>query len=407
MKKIISNLDYNIMKNKISPLDEGVVALKPKRTRKTKHTFKLSDIKKGDVKQTGFTTKQQSLKFLTNILDKKYTDFKTKDELITYIKIKKDNLDKHLDVSGYGKKKRMTKKEMTFFKNVKELESKLTKYEERRPKKYHITAEIKRGITFTKANGKKYKYDSQYQHGKLKTKDILLDSRIIEARSEQDAKNIMIAEIEEAFAMDEYSGAAAYNIDDVNFIDTVNESSLMQQPTANMPMKYSKHVDYSFTNEDKQFLDTESDGTCVIDNFIGMYGEELKLTREGFLKLHENYYDSIDLWKQGITPEFLEFICKFYDISHYAYDINNECFMKYISKNQNHKALIYYSINNHMYLVKEEFKKSSVEKAKEEHNINTSLLEGYEKENVFNELSIIENLDFNEVDKYDCCLVSR
>jgi hypothetical protein len=32
----------------------------------------------------------------------------------------------------------------------------------------------------------------------------------------------MIAEIEEAFSMDEYSGAASYNIDDVNFIDTVN-----------------------------------------------------------------------------------------------------------------------------------------------------------------------------------------
>jgi hypothetical protein len=97
------------------------------------------------------------------------------------------------------------------------------------------------------------------------------------------------------FAQDEYSGAAAYSIDDINFIDTVNESSLTQQPTANMPMKYSEHVDYSSTNEDKQFLDTESEGTCVIDNFIGMYGEELKLTRDGFLKLHENYYDSIDL----------------------------------------------------------------------------------------------------------------
>ncbi len=42
-----------------------------------------------------------------------------------------------------------------------------------------------------------------------------------------------------------------------------------------------------------------------------------------------------------------------------------------------------------------------VEKAKEEHNINTSLLEGYERENIFNELEIIENLNFNEVDKYD------
>ena len=51
--------------------------------------------------------------------------------------------------------------------------------------------------------------------------------------------------------------------------------------------------------------------------------------------------------------------------------------------------------------VKEENKKSLVERAKEEHNINTSLLEGHEKVNPFDELEIIENLDFNNVDKYD------
>ena len=402
MKKIISNLNYNIMKNTNSPLDEGVEPLKRKRTRKAKHTFKLSDIKKVDVKSTGFTTKQQSIEFLNDILDKKYTDFKTKEELINYIKTKKENLDKHLDTSGYyKKKKRITNKEKTFLNNVKKFESKLTKYEEGKPKRYHITAEIKRGITFTKKNGKVYKYDAQYQHGKLKTKDSLLDSRIIEAKSEQAAKDIMIAEIEEAFAWDEYSGAAAYDIENINFIDTVNESSLMQQPTHQMPMKYSEHVDYSFTNEDKQFLNTDNENTCVIDNFIGMYGKELKLTRDAFIKLHENYYDSVDLWKEGITPAFLEFVCKFYDISMYAYDINNECFLKNISKNENHKALIFYSINNHMYLVRDEYKKSLVERAKEEHNINTSLLEGYETENIFKKSFIVENLDFNEVDKYE------
>ena len=35
-----------MMKNQISPLDEGIEPLKPKRTRKVKYTFKLSDIKK-------------------------------------------------------------------------------------------------------------------------------------------------------------------------------------------------------------------------------------------------------------------------------------------------------------------------------------------------------------------------
>ena len=50
--------------NNDSPLDQGLPSSpKPKRGKKTKHTFKLSDIKKADVKNTGFTTKQQSIKF--------------------------------------------------------------------------------------------------------------------------------------------------------------------------------------------------------------------------------------------------------------------------------------------------------------------------------------------------------
>ncbi len=89
-----------------------------------------------------------------------------------------------------------------------------------------------------------------------------------------------------------------------------------------------------------------------------------------------NYYYRVYFWMKGNTLAFLEHICKLYDISHYAYDINNECFMNHILKNQNHNALIYNSIDNHMYLVREEHKKSLAEKAKEEHNIDTSLLEG-------------------------------
>ena len=106
-KKLISNIQYNNMNNNISPLDAGVQQVqKAKRTRRTKHTFKLGDIKKDDVKATGFTTKQQALKFL-NALDKKYTDFKTKDELVDYVKSKKDKLD--LDFSKWGKNRKIKK----------------------------------------------------------------------------------------------------------------------------------------------------------------------------------------------------------------------------------------------------------------------------------------------------------
>ena len=34
----------------------------------------------------------------------------------------------------------------------------------------------------------------------------------------------------------------------------------------------------------------------------------------------------------AFTPAFIDFFCKKYGISHYAYDINKTCFMKYVHK---------------------------------------------------------------------------
>ena len=55
------------------------------------------------------------------------------------------------------------------------------KYEERKPKKFHITAEIKQNITFDKTK-KQYKY----------TQDSILDSRVIEAKSEAEAPSPLL-----------------------------------------------------------------------------------------------------------------------------------------------------------------------------------------------------------------------
>ena len=57
--------------------------------------------------------------------------------------------------------------------------------------------------------------------------------------------------MEEAFAENDYS--RAYDVESIDFIDTVNESSLKLQPVTQMKMKYAEHVYYSFTNEDEQF----------------------------------------------------------------------------------------------------------------------------------------------------------
>ena len=98
----------------------------------------------------------------------------------------------------------------------------------------------------------------------------------------------MAEEIQKAFEEDEYSGVATFNFDEINFIDTVNQSTLTHQQPSQLKIKYAKHAEYSHTKEEKKFLNIN--GTCVIDNFIGMYGEELKITINDFIKLHQDYF---------------------------------------------------------------------------------------------------------------------
>ena len=112
----------------------------------------------------------------------------------------------------------------------------------------------------------------------------------------------------------------------------------------------------------------------------------------------------------AFTPAFIEYFCKEYGISHYAFDINKTCFLKYVHKNQNHRALCYYAMNNHMYLIKDEkLVKSLVEKAKApEHKINTSLLELEDIVNHFNDKKIYLNKSMESVkanlDKRSNCI---
>jgi hypothetical protein len=103
--------------------------------------------------------------------------------------------------------------------------------------------------------------------------------------------------------------------------------------------------------------------------------------------------------KNSFTPAFIDFFCRKYGISHYAYDINKKCFMKYVHKNQNQRALCYYAMNNHMYLVKnKKMVKSMVEKAKSiDHNIKTSLFENDDVVNHFNDKKIYTNKSIKKI----------
>jgi len=324
--------------------------------------------------------------------------------------------------------------------------------------KFHLTAIIKRTITYTnKKNGRINKYDEENHSRLLVGHDKLTDSRVIEATSEQEAQKIFYEALSNDHSYEEYSAAARVHLDNVQFIDgPVVGSSITSSDPANMPLRQTGHLQYNFTEQETKYL--LNDNTCVIDNLVGLYGKELKLNRNKIIKLnkefhgfvdeddepefiesdlgdliinpnynnelkdaeaklkkyedeykrtqHEYYIDEINKLKELIehiktyvspdakpvynidnafTPAFIDYFCRKYGISHYAYDINKVCFMKYVHKNQNHRALCYYAMDNHMYLVKDkDLVKSMVEKAKApEHKIKTSLLELDEVKNYY------------------------
>ena len=106
-----------------------------------------------------------------------------------------------------------------------------------------------------------------------------------------------------------------------------------------------------------------------------MYGEALNISRKYFRCLVKEYYKQYNInWtdENGISPKCLSSICQKYGIAHCAFDVNKNCFIKNISKNRNHKVLVYFVVNNHMYLILDNaVRKSLMERTKVKENFNT------------------------------------
>jgi hypothetical protein len=165
-------------------------------------------------------------------------------------------------------------------------------------------------------------------------------------------------------------------------------------------MREAFNVEYSFIPADDKHLKTPA--FCVPDQIDAIYGNlNKKLSRDNFIKQCHNIEnknrsidndlnygtDEVNQWKieDGVRTSTLNQILKSHDISYYTYDVCNNCFDKYISKNQNYPALVYYSVNNHMYWIGDQKKALALtRKARDiESKIHTHMIEDIESVNIY------------------------
>jgi hypothetical protein len=103
-------------------------------------------------------------------------------------------------------------------------------------------------------------------------------------------------------------------------------------------MRQATQLDYNFTDEYKEFL--QNNGTCIVDNFIGMYGEALGITRNNFIDLCKEYYQQYHInWMvdHGISPKCVCSICGKYDIAHFAFDVKKIVSLRIFPKKKGEK----------------------------------------------------------------------
>ena len=148
------------------------------------------------------------------------------------------------------------------------LENSLKKHKSK-PQTWHIAGLIKITKIYNHLDnrGKTYRYEIEEKDGGIYkgTKD----EAIVEFKKEMFIKYNRI----------DPSPEIEYIVKEI-IIGSILQIEKNMTPIEDTPMRKATQLDYNIIEEYKEFL--QNNGTCVIDNFIGMYGEALGITRKYF-----------------------------------------------------------------------------------------------------------------------------
>ena len=248
---------------------------------------------------------------------------------------------------------------------------------------FHITADITCDIVYVKITktGKKYEVrPTETKYNPKESNDHIFRgvNEEIFATSELDAIDKF-----DDFVQSSFHGVTggvtspeirSTSVKSIGNIHVVNMSSGIRTSPSDIMMKRSVRVCYNFIPDDSSLLkNNEEIDMCVPTQFLAIYSPLIKkLTNESFIdlcyKAREQTTITVNLldlgidrddsdepkpWTiaDGVSPSMLHKICQKLNISHYAYDFSNNCFLKHISTIRNYPVLCYYAISGHMYYV--------------------------------------------------------
>ena len=297
-------------------------------------------------------------------------------------------------------------------------------------KNYFITANAKMKteyVTNQSKRGNKIYYDN-----KPVSKAITATSR--ENAIEKFKAIIMAESLKNGTGADtsEFKHESVDDFDEIaiNSFDEIDASSEMD-----MFLQSANPVKYNFIPSNESL--NKNEGFCVPDVMISIYqkyiptlnlkrftdlcyqvrGEKphqpnmLSLLDSGIEQDEDDIKNKKWELKDGVTAKMLCDICKILNISHYAFDLTNKCFLKHMSSSRNYPSLVYYSVNNHMYYIQNGKDATSLmtKSKSQEHKIKSHCdkAEQYEEVNIYKTKPIFDDIEVNEINdpKYKSSII--
>lgn len=280
----------------------------------------------------------------------------------------------------------------------------------------------------------KYRHEKKYMGTTVYSyKDtLLISNEKVKAKSEEEAEKHFVDMFSKNnsydFGDDEEEYYKAQQVQSVS-VNAVIDVGGMRGENIMDTMLFNSRGVLTYDHIPEQ-LDIKVENNCVMDVFVGLYSPYIKrLTPEWFAEqccLYGTYpvpnpldclssdsntnIDKVEIIREcGVSSRTIHKICQVLDISCYAFDIQNQNFIRYISKSRNYKPFVFYAVNRHCYVVIDSNEvKSLIERSKPvEHKIKSihindeivdeSKVNPYEdKDNILENIPVQDLINYND-----------